>query len=180
MTDASKHQSPQTPSQTVVLEDNARKFIVESLDERVLEGEDVKAYSLTTDWLEMNEASETKLAYKTYSNGDVQMLRIAKVTGPNGRTSQKDTIDETEYNSLLARSVCRVEKKRHEWVYVQNGTKFDVTYDVFSRSPLRILEVDAATDSERAAFDPLEFPATLTEVTGDIRYYGYRIADALI
>ncbi len=39
-----------------------------------------------------------------------------------------------------------------------------------------MLEADAASEEEKEFFSPDEFPAELTEVTGDTRYYGYRVA----
>jgi len=42
-----------------------------------------------------------------------------------------------------------------------------------------MLEVDASDERERNSFSPDDFPADLEEVTGDIRYYGYRVAEII-
>lgn len=52
-------------------------------------------------------------------------------------------------------------------------------YDEFTDSGLRVLEVDAGTETDRASFIPNQFPYELTNVTGEIEYYGYRIADLI-
>ncbi len=160
------------------LDDNARKFIVESLDDTVLDAEDVR-YLLVTDWLEMGSDNETKLAYKKYPDDNVQILLISKVTTDQGRVSQKEKISEEQYEVLLADSIRHVEKTRHELNFIQGDTQFELKYDEFKDSNLRILEVDADTDDERAAFSREDFPGELIEVTGDIRYYGYRVGDVL-
>jgi hypothetical protein len=49
-------------------------------------------------------------------------------------------------------------------------------YDEFADDELRLLEVDAASEEERGAFSPSDFPSKLDEITGDMQYYGYRIA----
>ena len=52
-------------------------------------------------------------------------------------------------------------------------------FDAFSKGELYMLEVDAPSEEERNAFKPSDFPFKLTEVTGDMNYYGYRVADIL-
>lgn len=42
-----------------------------------------------------------------------------------------------------------------------------------------MLEVDAYTEEQRASFNPGNFPYSLSEVTGDINYYGYRVGGML-
>lgn len=161
-----------------LLDDNARKFIVESFDDSILQAASAQ-YLLVTDWLEMGAENEKKLAYKKYSNGDVQILLISKHTDKQGRTSVKDKIDAEVYEKLLSGSVRHIEKIRYELNTTQGDVDFELKYDEFEDSSLRILEVDAKTDEERAVFDTESFPARLTEVTGDIRYYGYRVGDVL-
>lgn len=56
---------------------------------------------------------------------------------------------------------------------------FSVKYDKFADSKLSILEVDASSEERRESFDPEGFPAELEEVTSDIRYYGYRVAEVI-
>ena len=158
------------------VDDNARKFVVDQLDGSLLESPGATWFVLTTDWLETEEASETKLAHKEFSNGDVQMLLIKKVTTDGKRKSEKRNITVDEYSSLRLQSVLYAQKTRHELVYTQKDTHFHVKYDVFTGSNLRMLEVDASSDEERGSFDPGTFPGKLIEVTGDVAYYGYRIA----
>lgn len=74
---------------------------------------------------------------------------------------------------MLKRSLIHVEKRRAEFSYEQGGMIFEVKYDEFAASNLRILEVDAATDEQRQSFEPF---GGLHEVTGNIAYYGYRVA----
>lgn len=170
--------NPEREPNKEILDDNARKFIVESLDDALLASEDTH-YLLVTDWLEMGSDNEKKLAYKKYSNGEVQILRISKVTTEEGRTSQKEKINEEQYEALLTHSIRHVEKIRHELNFTQGDVHFELKYDEFEDSDLRILEVDAKSDEERAIFSFEEFPGILSEVTGDIRYYGYRVGDVL-
>ena len=52
-------------------------------------------------------------------------------------------------------------------------------FDAFAKGELYILEVDAPSEDERNAFNLGDFPFKLTEVTGNMSYYGYRVADIL-
>lgn len=165
-----------TPEKNELIDDNARKFIVEELDEVLLDASGTVSFVLTTDWLETNDDSETKLAHKLFDSGDVQILLIKKVTNSCKRESEKHNITDEEYRELLAGSVLRVQKKRFEFNYAQSGIDFSMKYDRFSESNLRILEVDASSDEDRGVFDPNAFSGKLVEVTGDMRYYGYRVA----
>mgnify|MGYP003582211270 CR=1 FL=1 len=178
MTHTEPAPKPEREPSKEVLDDNARKFIVESLDDAVLENETTQ-YLLVTDWLEMGSDDEKKLAYKKFANGEVQILLISKVMGEQGRVSQKEKIGEGEYAQLPEGAIRHVEKVRHELSYVQDNVSFELKYDVFENSELRVLEVDADTDDDRAAFNPDDFSGELSEVTGDLRYYGYRIGDVL-
>ena len=162
-----------------ILEDNARKFIVSTAMPQLFKPDSVISYDLTTDWLETNTDNEKKLVYKRFNSGEVQHLLISKVTKDGSRVSEKIPIDETKYAELSKESLLHLEKKRFEASLPQNGQVFSLKYDEFAGSDLRILEVDAESDEERALFEPDDFPAALIEVTGDLRYYGYRIADQL-
>lgn len=164
------------PKKKEVLDDNARKFIVEAIDPALLEKSNASSFILATDWLETDEASEKKLAYKKFDNGDIQILLIAKVTKNGSRTSEKEKITKEQYEKLLSSSILHLEKKRYEFMYTQDGIPFSMKYDKFADSEVRILEVDAESDDARSVFNPNDFPAVLTEVTGDMRYYGYRVA----
>lgn len=166
-----------TPKKKEILEDNARKFIVESLNPQLLADNNATSFVLSVDWLEINEDNEKKLAYKTFENGDIQILLIAKVTDEGNRTAKKEPLSEEQYKALLGDSLLHLEKKRYELNYSQNGTLFSVKYDELAGDKPPMLEVDAASAEERNSFNPDEFPAELTEVTGDLRYYGYRVAN---
>lgn len=163
---------PEKPKE--IVEDNARKFLVGPLDSAFLE-KSKSVFLLTTNWLVMGEDTETKLAHKAYPDGTVKILLISKTTKDGHRNSEKQEIDEDEYTKLLEKSVGRLAKTRYEFDYEQNGTVFDVKYDVFSDSNLHVLEVDAPSEEERDSFKPSDFPSELSEVTGDMQYYGYRV-----
>ena len=162
-----------------IIDDNARKFIVGNSERDFLNNNDVVSYDLITDWLELGEDNEKKLAYKKFDNGDVQILLISKVTKDGNRTSTKEKIDEEQYDELIKSSILHVEKKRHEFEYIQDGITFSMKFDEFTQSDLLILEADANNERDRNSFDAANFSVNLTEVTGDIRYYGYRVADVI-
>ncbi len=162
-----------------VLDDNARKFTLDGIDLAFLDGNEVSSFVMTTDWLTTDKDSEEKLAYKKFKNGEVQILLIKKVTKDGKRTSVKEKITEEKYEQLKAHSILRVEKTRYEFTYSQNETDFSMKYDEFTNSPLRVLEVDASSDSERESFVPSEFPVLLKEVTGNLDYYGFRVGSLL-
>lgn len=167
------------PEKKEVLEDNARKFTLDSLDPALLNDHHAASFILTVDWLETDEAHEKKVAYKQFTTGDVQILLIAKVTKNGNRITTKAKISEEKYNELRADSVLHLEKKRYEFNYIQNDIAFSMKYDDFTDSHLRILEVDATNEAARDAFRPQNFPTKLNEVTGDIKYYGYRVATVI-
>ncbi len=165
------------PEKKEVLEDNARKFIVDAIDPELLK--EASSFTLTTDWLETGEDNETKVARKQFDNGDIQILLISKITKDGSRASEKQKITEEEYTELTTSSILHLEKKRHEFTCAQSDALFSAKYDEFADEKLRILEVDASSEEARSSFNPNDFPGDLTEVTGDIRYYGYRIAAIL-
>lgn len=165
------------PKKKETFDDNARKFTVETLDPQFLNEHRAVSFTLIVDWLELGKDSEKKIAHKKFDNGDVQILLITKITKDNSRTSEKEKITEEKYKDLHGSSVIHLEKRRFEFEYSQNNTLFSIKYDEFADSELRILEVDASNEAERSAFDPNEFPSKLVEVTGDRRYYGYRVAE---
>lgn len=167
------------PEKKEKLEDNARKFTAEALDSEFLRAHNASSFTLTVDWLETGEDTEVKVAHKKFDNGDVQILLIAKTTKDGNRVSEKEKIDEERYQQLKASSILHLEKKRHEFEYQQNGIPFSVKYDEFADGKLSILEVDAPSEEQRESFNPEEFPTALEEVTGDIRYYGYRVAEVI-
>jgi CYTH domain-containing protein len=165
------------PEKKEKLDDNARKFITGTLDPELLDRNGASSFTLTVDWLETGEDNEVKVAHKKFDNGDVQILLIAKITKDGNRTSEKEKVTEDKYQQLKTSSVLHLEKKRYEFEYSQNGTTFSVKYDEFADGKLNMLEVDASNEEERNSFSPDDFPAELEEVTGDVRYYGYRIAE---
>lgn len=158
------------------LDDNARKFTVDTIDATYLEDNKATSFELTVDWLEIGEDDEKKVAHKKFDNGDVQILLISKVTKDGSRTSEKEAITEKAYRELLTSSVLHLKKTRYEFTYTQGGIPFAIKYDEFGEGSLRVLEVDASSEEERSSFNPNEFPVPLVEVTGDMQYYGYRIA----
>ncbi len=174
------HELPTSPEKKQTIDDNARKFIVEKLDVAQLAGDGaVVVFRLITDWLVTDEDIETKVVRKEFPDGTVQMLRIEKVTVDGKRTARKEPIAQDVYAELLGTSVVRVEKTRYEFALRQGGEVFEVKYDEFADSNLRILEVDAAREEVKASFDPASFQIMTTEVSGDRGYEGYRVADKL-
>lgn len=173
----SEIQSMNTPEKNALIDDNARKFIVLGTDHQFFEAQGALSYELVTDWLETNQDNESKVVCKRFENGDIQRLLIAKVTIGDKRTSEKKKITKFEYDELRESSTLHLKKMRHEFDYVQNGVIFSMKFDEFSDSELSILEVDAQSEAERSIFNPRDFQAKLEEVTGDVSYYGYRVAD---
>lgn len=168
-----------TPERSKPLDDNARKFVVDAIDPKFLEENGALSFTLIVDWLEKGEDNEKKIAHKQFDNGDIQILLITKVTRNGDRTSIKEKVAEEKYEELLSFSVLHLGKRRHEFDYTQNDISFSMKFDEFAGGKLHILEVDAPSEKERNSFSAMDFPAKLTEVTGDIRYYGYRVADII-
>lgn len=164
------------PAKKEILDDNARKFIVEAIKPKFLKDNGASSFTLTVDWLETGEDNEKKVAYKKFGNGDVQILLITKITKSGRRTSEKEKITEETYKEFLGSSILHLKKKRYEFEYTQNNIPFSVKYDEFANSKLCMLEVDASSEEGRNSFNLSEFPSELTEVTGNISYYGYRVA----
>lgn len=166
------------PEKKEMLDDNALKFTLNDIGPGFLQENMARSFLLTTDWLEMGENNEKKLAHKKYENGNVEILLIQKFT-ENGRRTvpPKEKLTVEQYRELLPMSKRRVEKIRSEFNYTQSGTTFSMKYDEFLNSKLRILEVDAQNEALKNQFNPSEFPFNLTNVTGKIQYYGYRIAE---
>ena len=109
-------ESPQnSPEKKEVLDDNARKFTVDIIDPEFLQKNNARSFLLTTDWLEMGESSEKKLAHKKYETGDVEILLIQKFTQDGKRTvPPKEKLTEEQYQEFLALSpALHVEKMRN-------------------------------------------------------------------
>jgi len=162
-----------------ILDDNARKFIVGPIDKSFLQEHGASSFKLIVDWLETSEDNEIKVAYKDFGNGNIQILLIAKTTVDGNRTSKKKKITEEEYEQLKSSSIQHLEKTRYEFSYTQNDIPFSMKYDEFAESDLRVLEVDASNEQERNSFNPDSFSIELEEVTGDMQYYGYRVAEVV-
>lgn len=168
-----------TPEKREIVGDNARKFIIGTIDPTFLEQRQATSYDMNTHWIKTGDEEEEKVVVKIYPD-KIQRLLIAKVTKDGDRSADKQDIDEGRYTEHLASAGPHSEKRRYEFIYEQaDGKKFSVKYDEFVDSQLRIIEIDAPTDDERAAFNPEEFPAELIEVTGQLQYYGYRIAETV-
>ncbi len=172
-------ETPTSNPEKEKLDDNARKFVTGTLDPAFLDKNGVSSFTLTVDWLETNEDIEIKVAHKKFDDGKVQILLIAKTTQNGNRVSEKEKISEERYQQIKASSVLHLEKKRYEFEYKQNDTPFSIKYDEFADGKLNMLEVDASSEDQRESFSPTDFLAELEEVTGDIRYYGYRVAELL-
>jgi hypothetical protein len=162
-----------------VLEDNARKFVVESIDSEFLRKNNAKAYSLVVDWLETDEMQEKKVVLKRSEQGKTQYILVSKASHEGNRVTEKKKITEDEYTSLCALSIVHLEKKRYEFEIAQNGIQFALKYDEFSGGVPNMLEVDADNQEERGKFNPSSFVYLLNEVTGEMQYYGYRVAAAI-
>lgn len=169
------------PEKKELLDDNALKFTLAGLDTEFLQQKEANSFLLITDWLEMGESSERKLAYKKYDDGRVEMLLIQKYTDANGNRTvpPKEKLSHQQYSELLEQSVLRVEKMRHEFNYAQGDTNFSMKYDEFAGSELRVLEVDTDNETARNSFDSTQFPCDLANVTGQIEYYGFRVAQQI-
>ena len=161
------------------IDHNARKFTVGTIDTNFLTQHSTSSYVLITDWLVTDAKSETKLVHKKLANGEIQYFLISKITQNSTRKTDKRQISEDEYKKRLVSSVVHVEKSRYEFNFLQNGIAFTMKYDEFPNSDGRVLEVDGASETERNKFSPNGFPYRLVEVTGDLRYYGYRVAKVL-
>jgi hypothetical protein len=157
------------------VEDNARKFTLDNIDPAFLAEHGAVSFKLILDWLETGEDNDKKLAYKEMKDGEVQTLLISKVTENGNRSADRKKISVMEYMDLLKSSVVRVEKTKHEFKYEQEGITFTLKYDVFSDGR-KMLEVDAPSEKDRNKFKPEAFPYKITEVTGNMDYYGYRVA----
>ena len=170
--------SAATPEKRETVDDNARKFVIGTIDPAFLTNQNARSYEMVTDWIETGEDNEKKVVVKVYPD-KIQRLLIEKVTKDGNRVADKQSIDESKYNEYLAVAGPHSEKRRYEFEYEQNGINFIVKYDEFVGSQLRILEIEAPTEQQGDSFDPYDFPAELVEVTGQLQYYGYRIADTV-
>lgn len=170
---------PRIETEPLPVEDDARKFTLEGLSADFLRREVPFAFDLAVDWIDMGTDSETKVARKSFGDGTVETLRISKAIKDGKRVAVKKPIAQDAYEQALENSVCHIKKRRYEFKYVQNHVIYSLKYDEFEDSDLRLLEVDAPSEEERANFDLGAFPVALTEVSDDDRYSGYRIASML-
>ena len=159
------------------VEDNARKFVVDNIDPNFLKENGAISFTLVVDWIETNEDSEKTIVYKKFEDGRAQILLITKITTNNSRMADRREILEDEYKELLKSSILRSEKKRYEFKFVQDDVTFNMKYDEFNNN-LKMLEVDALDEEDRNKFKSQLFPYKISEVTGNIDYYGYRVAES--
>ncbi|MBI3889374.1 hypothetical protein HY312_02255 [Candidatus Saccharibacteria bacterium] len=168
------------PEKKEVVDDNDRKFTLETIDPQFLAENKTKSYTLITDWLETNDADETKIVRKIFHEGKdeekVQTLLIAKITVGGNRTAEKKEISDDEYNEYLKQTKIHIEKTRYEFDIDQDGARFNAKYDEFSDSNLRVLEVGPDTLGENKQFKPEDFKYSLHEVSDDISFTGFRVA----
>lgn len=169
--------SKNNPEKKEIVNDNDQKFTLETIDPQFLTSHNALSYLLVTDWLETNEADETKVAYKKFDDGSVKILHIAKVTIDGNRTAEKRELTEVEYEKYRNFTKIHVEKRRYEFDYVQeDGSSFAVKYDEFIDSSLRVLEVGAKVSSNEASFKSEDFPYELKDVSNDDSFIGFRVA----
>jgi hypothetical protein len=161
------------------IDDDARKFVVPRLESSVFSGSDTVSYNLIIDWIKVDGEVEQKIVRKEFQSGEVTILLVTKPTGVGNRKTDKEKISEEKYKEYLLTSKRHIEKRRYEFKIVQNGVTFLLKYDEFKGGTTRMLEVDAASAAERKLFDPSKFPSNLAEVTGNEKYYGYKMADML-
>lgn len=161
-------------------QDNARKFIVDAIDSSFLEKNNSKSFLLIVDWLVTEEDSEKKIVYKKFTTGEIQYWLVEKfINGASSRVTNKTKLAESEYNEFLKSSTVHLEKMRYEFSFTQdssNNISFELKYDEFAGSKLCMLEVDGANEEVRDSFNLKDFPYKITEVTGNMQYYGYRIS----
>lgn len=168
------------PEKEKLIDDNARKFVTEPIDTQFLKDIQATPFTLSVSWLETNKDHEKKIARKVFQDDGVELLLIRKEMQPDGdRKTLKEPITNRQYDKYVADSPLHLEKERFEFSYEQDGVIFDMKYDVFANDVLHMLEVDAMSDDERAAFVPEHFSNKLREVTGDLDYYGYRVCELL-
>lgn len=161
------------------MEDNARKFIVGKVDSKFLiENNAIKAV-LIIDWLITEDDKEKKLVCKKFENGEIQFILVEKVILNGSRITKKTKLNQDDYNNSLSQSTVHLEKDRYEFNYEVNGVVFLLKYDEFKNGEFCMLEIDAKTEEERNGFSIQNLPFELEEVTGDIRYYGYRMSKML-
>lgn len=166
-----------TPERRNAVSDNARKFVLEPLGQSFFADTPRTTFTLAIDWISTEEASEEKLAHKTFVDGTVEILHIAKVTDTDGkRTTVKNPISLDEYETLRASSTKHLEKVRTDFTYTQGDVSYPAKYDVFTGTSLVLLEVE---DEDKEPFQPVNFPTNLKEVSGDAAYSGYRICETL-
>ena len=161
------------------MEDNARKFIVDRIDSNFLDNHNSISFSLMVDWIITQEDKEKKIVRKQFSEGEVQLILVEKVITGDSRKTEKRKLDVQEYEALHSSSVIHLEKMRYEFNMEIQGKTYSFKYDEFTNSDLVMLEVDALTQAERESFKLNSFPFSLSEVTGDLRYYGYRTSEMI-
>jgi hypothetical protein len=165
------------PEQKEVVDDNARKFLIEPLNPAFLRG--ASLVTLTTHFLD----DQKKIVHKDFGNNKIEIWLIEKVTDKDGnRTAERQQMPEEDYSyeELYRDSIFTYKKDRFQFNYpAKNGVRFSCNYDKFDGGKLCMLEVDAPSEEARNSFNPGSFPVPLTEVTGAPGYTGSEIIDTL-
>lgn len=174
--------SPEKQEKEVV-DDNARKFLVEPLSPAFLRG--ASLVTLTTHFLDDQKKIVHKAHPKSekYPKGKIEIWSIRKVIDENGnRTAERQQMPEEDYNyeKLYRDSIFTYKKDRFQFNYpAKNGVRFSCKYDRFEDGKLCMLEVDAPSEEARNSFNPDGFGIPLTEVTGVPGYTGSEIIGTL-
>lgn len=171
------------PEQKEVVDDNARKFLIEPLSPEFLRG--ASLVTLTTHFLD----DQKKIVHKVYPKsekhpkGKIEIWSIRKVIDEDGnRTAERQQMPEKDYNyeELRRDSLFTYKKDRFQFNYpAKNGVRFSCSYDEFEDGKLCMLEVNAPSKEARNSFNPETFPIPLTEVSGVPGYTGSEIIDTL-
>jgi hypothetical protein len=168
-------------TRATLTDDNARKFVTVPFSSKFLERQNAIEFSLKTDWLFGESACEIKTVCRKQFNTPARYHLITKFSNGANRLSHKLELGKDTYCRLIKSSCARLEKERWEFTLLQNGVLFSLKYDKFDVGDCYVLEVDAANGEQHArrAFRPDLFPYKLKEVSGDLKYYGIRMAETV-
>lgn len=180
------------------VDDNDRKFVLTPVEDGEFNPVYEKAYDMTTWWLIAEDNREKKLVHKVFHSGVEEYWLITKKTDGKNRKSDKvllytDADTDAEVDADALKGIMELvgnrddssRKARYELSYVQGDIKYNLKYDVFIDSYLRVLEVDSVSKraEERDAFDPRAFEGlfqhsfALEEVTGQAAYTGHNVIE---
>lgn len=164
-----------------IANDDARKFVTTSFGDAFLKRHNAETFNLTTDWLFGGDSCEIKIVCRQYSDRGDRYHLITKYADGTTRRSYKLELQEKAYLRLTKSSCAHLEKERCEFDFVQDHVPFILKLDRYGVKGYCVLEVDAASrqEADRRSFRPDRFPYELREVSGDLRYYGIRLATNL-